>query len=326
MAFIKINKSDSTQESSTLQQKKSVQFADNRSSISLQLKLQNIMQLSAIKQQKLIQTKPAISPIYKKSSTAIQKVAKVGNVVQRGKKLKDASKILDMEKIKTPESRRMFRTLLLNRLRNKKYIKRNKLAFTLNVNGLNVTIHLDSRGLGGRHPIYKDKSSSHTEQIVRAIMGSRKKDLVNILNKKLKRRKKSQIVDFDSSVKLTSIISSNSPCNSNAGDHEHGCGGIETEALGMGNGIEMHYLRQYQGEDKEENKTDFQGMKEFMGKAKSLKDFKDDDSSDEELDTEDLRGKDIAVTPLTFMDSPDIKENIATVKSGKNKGEFKLDF
>jgi hypothetical protein len=330
MAFIRTRNSYNEQEAVGAQRVAHMQLADNRHTMANQLQLQTMMrnstsasiqskQQNIIRDSRVTQKKQILAPV------PIQKIAHSGNVVQRGK-LQKATEIVDMSKIKKPESRRMFRTLLLNRLRNQKYIKRNKLAFTLSVNGLNVTIHLDSRGLGGSHPRYKNKSSAHTEQIVRAIMGSRKDDLVKILNKKLKNHKKSQIFDFDNSVTLTSIVSSNSPCNSNAGDHQHGCGGIETKALGMSDTMKMGYLREYQGEDKEADKTDYEGIKEFLAGATSKKEFKDEDSSDEEIDTEYLRGKDIETTPLKFLQSPNIRAKIGRIKRGKNKNKFKVKY
>lgn len=330
MAFLKARTPYSEQETTTARRHTPAQLVDNRRSTAHQIQLQALMRNSKSsstqsEQQNVIHTSNIVQQKQIPTSAPIQKLSSSGAAVQCGK-LNKASKIIDMGKIKKPETRRMFRTLLLNRLRNKKYIKRNKLAFTLNVNGLNVTIHLDSRGLGGSHPRYQNKSSAHTEQIVKGIMGSRKGDLVKILNKKLKDRKKPPIVDFDTSVTLTSIVSSNSPCTSNAGDHKHGCGGIETKALGMSDTLKMRFLRKYQGEDKEEDKTDFQGIREFLGGATRIKDFKDDDSSDEEIDTEDLRGKDIESTPLTFLRSPDVRKKISRIKSGKNKNKYKINY
>jgi hypothetical protein len=290
----------------------------------------------------VLQRLATAEPLQEKTSQRIEKVIQqqnmfaIPNITQlakdtntkKKKKLGKASKSIDMYKIHKPEARRMFRTLALNRLRNGKYTKRNKLAFTLEVSGLKVTIHLDSRGLGGSHPKDGGKSASHTEQIVKAIMSGRRKDLTAILNKKLAKHRKSQIKEknYDREVTLVSIVSSNSPCTTNPGDTEHGCSGINIEDLGMQDNINMRYLREYQGDEEEGDKTDFQGMKEFMSKAKSDTDFKDDESSDEEIDTEQLRGEEIEGTALTFLDSPAITENLSKVKSGKNKGKYKLNF
>ena len=91
-------------------------------------------------------------------------------------------------------------------------------------------------------------------------------------------------------LKVESIWSYNEPCNKNPGDTDHGCGGIQVSEMGMQDSDKAYYTKTYSTGGDKKGLTKNQTLKKY---SKGLKKFKDEDSSDEELDGDELRDKDI---------------------------------
>ncbi|HEX3043268.1 MAG TPA: DUF4157 domain-containing protein [Bacillota bacterium] len=179
--------------------------------------------------------------------------------------------------------RRAARMTMIYRKREGKYSARNKFAATILANGLKVTFMFRSAGMGGEHPKYQGRSASHTEPIWEALWTAHKEFLMKIINEKLVGKSKSTITNT-SEIKLISLVSTNSPCQSNQRDVKEGCGGILSRNMGATDDTEMVYIRFY----KKGAPTVLRSLD-----AAEAEEEKADDSTDEELDEEKVRGKDL---------------------------------
>ncbi|MFN8397120.1 MAG: hypothetical protein U0176_21030 [Bacteroidia bacterium] len=222
-------------------------------------------------------------------------------IVQRGRLLKNGKRKIEVKDMTIPMKRRISRDLKFERSRQyainvvKKsksstpFTGRNNFMVTLNANDLNVTFHLTSAGLGGKHPRFEDRSCAHTEQQWRAFYRSQKEAIRSIFNSKLEKHQKREL-DEDQVPQVVMVYSYNEVCNSNPSDKRHGCGGIKCRHMGIDKQTPAYYSRDYETGGTKSGPTKTQLEKQVN---QSLKYNLDPDSSDVEIDSDMLRGKHI---------------------------------
>lgn len=180
-----------------------------------------------------------------------------------------------------PELRRRAKRAYILCKRHGKVNRRNKLAATVRDkhSKLKITFIMQSAGMGGKHPLHKGKSASHTEPIWAAIWKHCQGYIKQVFVKHLGYRcLKSNLSDLE----VISIISTNSPCTSSPRDKSHGCSGIENSELG--GAPHFDYLLEYQ----KDKKTETQAIKDL-----EIDEEKSSMSEDEYIDTELARGIEI---------------------------------
>lgn len=190
--------------------------------------------------------------------------------IQCVKKLYQSEKRLRLTKPSLLEEamcRRIARSARILYKKNLKETGRNLLIVSVKVGTKTHTFHLLSAGMGGRHPLYKGQSASHTEQIWRALYKT------GLIQKYLKEKKR---------LKTVAIYSRNQACDSNS-SMPKGCREIPCEDMGMEKDTPFFYSAPYATGGKKENITIPQMRKMDAGD-------RDPDSEDEWVDTSKYRG------------------------------------
>ncbi len=175
----------------------------------------------------------------------------------------------------------------------KRSTKKNYFHITFAGSKRRVTFHMLSAGLGGAHPKHHDSSASHTEQIIRGLLEN-----ASFQQRILDRLGEKSIAN----VETLTAYSSNECCNKN-NSMEHGCRSIPTEDLSLQDAedMELAFLDDYAtGSDNTTRSLagqDNHFRKELGVKKKAaMSTIRDDESDDEFVDTEDLRGEDLPST------------------------------
>lgn len=216
----------------------------------------------------------------------------VSTEVTQFARLKAVSERLKKGHKKTSTIRRAARTLRMERKILGKWTKRNLLHATIKHEGFSFTFHLQSAGMGGRHPKFSGKSAAHTEQQFRALVKGNNGVIKKYINGILKKYKLKELKQTDS-LNTRSIFSTNQACDKNS-SMPHGCESIDTGDMSMTGG-RMFYAVDYHTGGHKGTTTHYQ-LKETYEKElrnRGVSRLRRSNSFDLLVDSDSLRGVDL---------------------------------
>ncbi|QJD80328.1 hypothetical protein [Spirosoma rhododendri] len=259
-------------------------FVDNRAQAVAQRQLQANINNTVVKS--VMQQRSSVEP----AARSVAQLAK--------RTLKDRSEKLKVGHTKLSAMRRAARTLRIERKRGK-WTKKNLLAATIKHRGWNFTVHLQSAGMGGKHPLFGGVSAAHTEQQFRALVNGKNQILKGFINELLAEQNEKTLGKTEE-LNTRSIFSTNQACNKNP-SMPCGCESIHEHDMAMKNG-KMLYAVDYTTGGHKGNMTHNaqKNMFESESKKKGETRLRRSNSFDIHIDSNAFRGKEM--NNLTLSD------------------------